>query len=226
MSALDDLRDAGVDRVFNTPNDKSRPGYLKMGWQQVGKVPVSVRLTGPRSIAKLAGARTAAEKWSEECSVGRPAAEVFAAHDAVEALLTRIGTRSHIATDRTPEFLHWRYRFDPLRYRAISLGTGVEDGLVVFRARRRGTAVEATICDVLTPAGTSPRRAWKALKGAGVDYLLKGSTSQGRLPLADARQGFVPVPALGPILTWRPVATPMVPAMDQLALSLGDIELF
>ena len=226
LNALDDLREEGVDCVFNTPNDKSRPGNLKMGWQQVGKVPVSVRLTGPRSIAKLAGARTAAEKWSEECSVGRPAAEVFAAHDAVEALLTRIGTRSHIATDRTPEFLHWRYRFDPLRYRAISLGTGVEDGLVVFRARRRGTAVEATICDVLTPAGTSPRRAWKALKGAGVDYLLKGSTSQGRLPLADARQGFVPVPALGPILTWRPVATPMVPAMDQLALSLGDIELF
>jgi hypothetical protein len=36
----------------------------------------------------------------------------------------------------------------------------------------------------------------------------------------------VPVPALGPILTWRPVATPMVPTMDQLALSLGDIELF
>ena len=55
MSALDDLRDAGVDRVLNTPNDKSRPGYLRMGWQQVGKVPVSVRLTGPRSIAKLAG---------------------------------------------------------------------------------------------------------------------------------------------------------------------------
>ncbi len=226
LGALDDLRDDSVDCVFNTPNDKSRPGYLKMGWQQVGKVPVSVRLTGPGSIAKLAGARTAAEKWSEECSVGRPAAEAFADHDAVEALLARIDTGSHIATDRTTEFLHWRYRFEPLRYRAVSLGTGVEDGLVVFRARRRGTAVEATICDVLTPAGTSPRRAWKALKGAGVDYLLKGSTSQGRLPLADARQGFVPVPALGPILTWRPVATPMVPAMDQLALSLGDIELF
>ncbi len=41
--------------------------------------------------------------------------------------------------------------------------------LVVFRARRRGTAVEATICDVLSPTGTSPKRAWKALKGAGVD---------------------------------------------------------
>ena len=33
LGALDELRDEGVDFVFNTPNDQSRPGYLKMGWQ-------------------------------------------------------------------------------------------------------------------------------------------------------------------------------------------------
>jgi GNAT superfamily N-acetyltransferase len=55
LGALDDLRDDGVDCVFNTPNDKSRPGYLKMGWQQVGKVPVSVRLTGPRFDRQVGG---------------------------------------------------------------------------------------------------------------------------------------------------------------------------
>jgi GNAT superfamily N-acetyltransferase len=226
LSALDDLRDDGVDCVFNTPNDKSRPGYLKMGWQQVGKVPVSVRLTGPRSIAKLAGARTAAEMWSEESSAGLPASEVLADHDAVEALLARIGPGQRITTDRTPAFLHWRYRFGPLRYRAARLGASLEDGLVVFRVRRRGTAMEGTICDVLAPKGSSSKRAWTALKGAGVDYLLKGSAPQGQHHLADARQGFVPVSALGPILTWRPVAASMVPTMDQLALGLGDIELF
>ncbi len=98
--------------------------------------------------------------------------------------------------------------------------------LVVFRARRRGTAVEATICDVLAPSGASPKRAWKGLKGGGVDYLLKGSGSSAKLHLSDARQGFLPASALGPILTWRPVANSMVPAMDELSLSLGDIELF
>jgi hypothetical protein len=178
-----------VDCVFNTPNDKSRPGYLKMGWHEVGKVPVSVRLTGLRSIPKLAGARTAAEMWSDESSVGRPAGEVLADRDAVEALLARIGNGSRISTDRTPEFLHWRYRFAPLRYRAVSLGRGVEDGLVVFRVRKRGTATEATICEVLAPEGASTKTAWKALKGSGVDYLLKGSAAEGRLHLADARGG-------------------------------------
>lgn len=226
MGALEDLRIDDVDCVFNTPNDKSRPGYLKMGWQQVGKVPVSVRLTGLRSIPKMAGARTSAEMWSEECSVGRPADEVLADHEAVRGLLARIGPASHLSTDRTPEYLHWRYRFGPLRYRAISLGKEIEDGLVVFRVRRRGTAVEATICEVLAPEGASLRRAWKAFKGSGVDYLLKGSESQGRLHLGAAREGFVPVPALGPILTWRPVAHPGVPPMDDLALGMGDIELF
>ena len=226
LGALDDLRDDGVDCVFNTPNDKSRPGYLKMGWHEVGKVPVSVRLTGLRSITKLAGARTAAEMWSDESSVGLPASEVLADRDGVEALFERIGNGLCITTDRNPEFLHWRYRFAPLRYRAVNLGRGVEDGLVVFRVRKRGTATEATICEVLAPAGASTRTAWKALKGSGVDYLLKGSAPGGRLHLADARRGFAPVPALGPILTWRPVARPMVPMMDQLALGLGDIELF
>ena len=82
---------------------------------------------------RLAGARSAAEMWSEESSVGRPASEVLADRVRVEALLERLGSGSRISTDRTPEFLHWRYRFAPPRYRAISLGRGVEDGLVPFR---------------------------------------------------------------------------------------------
>ncbi len=225
LGAIDDLRDDGVGSVFNTPNEKSRLGYLKMGWEQVGKVPVSVRLSSPWSVLKLAGARTAAHMWSEESSCGRPAVEVLEDHGAVEALLERLDRGSQIGTDRTPEFLHWRYRFAPLRYRAISLGADVEDGLVVFRARHRGTAVEATICEVLVPKGASVKRVWKVLKGSGVDYLLKGS-SGGRLHVADLKQGFVAIPKLGPILTWRPVTQPLVPTMDQLVLGLGDVELF
>ena len=197
-----------------------------MGWHRDGRVTVGVRQSGSGWIRRLAGGRTAAEMWSEESSVGLPADEVLADHDAVAALLARLDPASSITTDRTPEFLHWRYRFAPLRYRAINLGAGPEDGLVIFRVRRRGQAVEGTICEVLAPEGASTKPAWKALKNSGIDYLLKGSTVPGRTHLTEACQGFVPVPALGPILTWRPVAQPMVPTMDQLALGLGDIELF
>jgi GNAT superfamily N-acetyltransferase len=37
MHALDELRAEGVGFVFNTPNDQSRPGYLKVGWIELGR---------------------------------------------------------------------------------------------------------------------------------------------------------------------------------------------
>ena len=69
LGAIPDLRSDGVDVIFNTPNDKSRPGYLKMGWSQVGRVPVGVRPTSLRALGKIAQARTAADLWS---SASRP----------------------------------------------------------------------------------------------------------------------------------------------------------
>src|SRR4029079_3500391 len=37
LAGLEELAAEGVDFVFNTPNDKSRPGYLKMGWHVLGR---------------------------------------------------------------------------------------------------------------------------------------------------------------------------------------------
>ena len=42
LSALEDVRAKGDSFVFNTPNNQSRPGYLKMGWEEVGKINVVV----------------------------------------------------------------------------------------------------------------------------------------------------------------------------------------
>lgn len=40
LDALDLARDRGIDLIFNTPNQSSKPGYLKFGWTDVGRVPV------------------------------------------------------------------------------------------------------------------------------------------------------------------------------------------
>lgn len=221
LGALPDLTDEGVGMVFNTPNDKSMPGYLKMGWSQVGKVPVSARLGSLRSLRRVAGARTAAQLWSEPTAVGNDAAEAFSDTDAVDALLRRCPRASGISTDRSAAFLSWRYRFEPLHYRVMPLGDRLDDGVIVFRARRRGDALEATICDVLAPnpraVGAGMRR---IARGVGADYLLAGEPSVG------LRAGFLPARGLGPMLTWRPLSRPGIPAMDDLDLVLGDIELF
>lgn len=221
LGALDELEADGLDVVFNTPNDQSRPGYLKMGWSQVGRIPVSVRVRSPLALGNLTGARAAAEMWSETVDTGIPAATLLRDTDGVAELLEPGVAASQIATDRSPEYLLWRYSFAPLHYRALPLGSSLADGMVVFRVRRRGTATELTVCDVLAPPG--------APLGPAIGYLLRTTRADyaiaTRTPLG-ARHGFVPAPELGPILTWRPVCWPGVPDMGELALSIGDVELF
>lgn len=221
LGALPELAEDGVAAVFNTPNDKSRPGYLKMGWSAVGKVPVVARLGSLRSLPRVRRARTAAERWSEPVEVGQSAAEAFADHSAVEALLARGRRPAGLRTDRTPTFLSWRYRFEPLHYRVLPLGDSLSDGVIVFRARRRGGALEAAVCDVIAPPGARLGRAFRHIaRHAGADYLLASASSAG--PAA----GFLPAVGLGPVLTWKPVNSAAVPALSDLGLALGDIELF
>jgi len=223
LGALPEIGEGGVGVVFNTPNDQSRPGYLKMGWQPVGRVPVAVRLRSPLSARRLAGARAAAEKWSRPTDAGLDAATAFADDAATRRLLDAVPEPAGIHTDRRPAYLAWRYRFGPLAYRVMPLaGDGtIDGGVIVFRVRRRGSATELTVCEVLAPAGAPVRRAMgRLLRATGADYAIRA----GRWETAGA--GFLPAPRLGPILVWRVVTREGVPALGDLSLSLGDVELF
>jgi GNAT superfamily N-acetyltransferase len=221
-ASLDALLEDGVDFVFNTPNDKSRPGYLKMGWREVGRVPVAIRLRAPASAGRVARARVPADKWSASCSAGQPAPEVLSDHTAIEALLASRAHTSGVTTRRTPAFLSWRYGFAPLRYRALRAGDDVADGLVIFRLRRRGPALEAVIADLLVPRSDSrliAQLVGRVMHETGADYALRAGTPR-------FTPGFVPLPGQGPILTWRDVCAPHQPPLHEWHLSMGDVELF
>ena len=41
--AVEVARDDGIAMIFNTPNEKSKPGYLKMGWREVGEIGALIR---------------------------------------------------------------------------------------------------------------------------------------------------------------------------------------
>lgn len=222
LGALDDLRDEGTDFVFNTPNDKSRPGYLKMGWAEVGRIPVHVRLSSPAAAMRMARARVPAEKWSAPSSAGDAAPVVLEqAADAVEHLLQSRSAEGY-RTDRTMAYLQWRYSFAPLGYRIMTSGDPA-DGCCIFRTRRRGTALEATVCELLVP--THARSTQRALtrdvaRSTGADYLIFASDAPGLTTRT------LPLPRQGPILTWRALEQPDQPGLGDWGLSLGDIELF
>jgi predicted N-acetyltransferase YhbS len=223
LQALDDLGAQGVAFVFNTPNDQSRPGYLKMGWRQVGRLAATVRPRSLASAARLTRARVPADLLSVPAHGGRPAPAVLA-DPALVDLLASAPPATGLATHRTPGYLRWRYGFAPLAYRAVSLGDDLRSGLAIFRLRRRGPALECALCDVVAPVGE--RRAPQALvrrvaQESGADYVIRIGG-----PAID-RRGFVRLPGHGPVLTWYALADdPPGGRLGDWALTLGDVELF
>lgn len=220
--ALEELKADGTGFVFNTPNERSRPGYLKMGWQLVQRLPVAARPRSALALVRLARARTPADKWSAETQAGLPALEAFADGAAVEGLLAATADSEGMTTRRSPEYLRWRYGFPPLRYRVLAAPGGLAEGAVVFRVRRRGAATEAALCEVLVPGddtGVTRHLLAELLRATQADHAV-------RLGPARAALGFLPVPGQGPTLVWRDVCETTPPPAPDWHLSLGDIELF
>lgn len=202
--AVEELTTDGVDAVFNTPNDQSRPGYMKMGWVELGRPTLLVQPSSPTTLARMLRARVPAALWSEPVTYGEPAVDV--------ADQMRPAEIERWATPRTTEHLAWRYGFGPLQYRAIE----VNGGHAVFRVRRRGPLREVAIVDWLS-AEPDPAAVFRLVRACG-DYAVAIGLG--------ARHGFVPVPRQGPTVTWRTVANPVVPAFGDVGFVLGDLELF
>lgn len=225
LHGVQSLRDEGVGFVFNTPNSASRPGYLKMGWRELGRVPLAVRPRGVRGLMKMASARTAAHKWSELSTLGVPAAEIFVdrGREDLEALIGSQPRPGGFSTERSVEFLRWRYGFEALGYRIFTAADDLDGGFVAYRARRRGGAVEVAVCDVLVP-GADPDAERRLIRSfaevVGGDYLAMVTTRSLR------SSGALRMPRLGPVMTWRALAQSHVPRMGDFELTLGDVELF
>jgi GNAT superfamily N-acetyltransferase len=224
MLAIEELTAEGVHFIFNTPNDQSRPGYLKMGWQVVGRLSVSARPRSPEVLTRMARARTPADLWSTPTDAGLDPVEAFGDTHALDSLVASQPPAGGLRTRRSVELLRWRYAgFPPLAYRVLLRGSRLDDGFVVFRLRRRGRALEAVVGDVLAPEGD--HRAAAALlravpRAANADYAIQlGGSVAGRA-------GYVPLPGQGPVLTWRALTESTPARRDAWQLTLGDVELF
>jgi GNAT superfamily N-acetyltransferase len=220
-TAVEEMTAEGVDFVFNTPNTQSRPGYLRMGWSTIGRLPLVARVGGIGSMLRMRTARVPAERGAVATTAGTDAATLLA-DSRVCTLLDTLAPPAGFRTARTPEYLRWRYGLGALGYRAIALDDDPSAGLAVFRLRRRGEAVEAGVSEVLVPNGA--RDAARALlrkvaRAAAADYAV-------RVGRPDVRAGYMPFPRQGPILTWRPLADRAAPpALSDLDFALGDVEL-
>ncbi len=219
LRGVAELTLAGEGIVFNTPNDQSRPGYLKMGWSVARRLPISL-LPRPTSLMKVARAAVPADLWSQPSTIGLDAAEALTDTAVAEALLMHAPGKG-VRTKRSPEYLAWRTSLRPLSYRLLlASDRDPAQGGLVFRLRRRGEALEAAVIEQLVPdRATGARLVGRLLKQTGADYAigLRTGPSAGLIP--------VPLRGMGPLLTTRPLAaSPPLPSAWRL--TLGDVELF
>jgi hypothetical protein len=222
-TAVDALTAEGVDFVFNTPNDQSLPGYLRMGWFEVGRLPLEARVSKVAGLWRMRSARAPAERWPVATDAGTDASTVLA-HDGVGRLLEGLAAPAGLRTATTVDYLRWRYGWRALGYRAVAVDDDPAAGLAVFRLRKRGGATEAGVSELLAPPGTDAvRRLLRAVRReAGADYVIRLGRA-GRILPAD---GFVPLPRHGPVLTYRPLADGSPPpTLRDLDMRLGDVEL-
>lgn len=216
--AVEAARLDGVDLIFNTPNEASLPGYLKLGWEVVGRPPVGIAARSPGAVMAALRSRVAADKWSQPTEAGVAAADVLADAATVASLLDVVGTGDGLATRRSHRYLLWRYGFEPLAYRAVVAPTGPADGVIVFRVRRRGVSTEVAVVEMLWPDDDRRglRRALASiLRQVGRAHLIAAGPGTRRAHM-------IPAPRQGPVLTWRPLVPRERP---RWGLTLGDIEL-
>jgi GNAT superfamily N-acetyltransferase len=223
LHGVEACRADGCDLVFNTPNDKSRPGYLKMGWRVVGRLPVAFRPCRASGLPALARAGVPAERFSTPTTAGEAASDALGDATALDELLDAQPPPSGVRTRRSVAYLRWRYDgFSPLHYRVIVAPGGVRRGLAVFRLRQRGRALEAAVVEVLAVDGPTRRALLRDLvRACGADYALLIAA-----PASVVGAGFAPLPRRGPILTCRPLQGDGPSTVGGWGLSLGDVELF
>lgn len=238
LGALDILRE-DTDLIFNTPNEKSLPGYLKMGWEVLGTVPVWVGVRRPLRFARgVRSIREPVDVLPEIPVSAVGAAEALEDPDAVEALLRGPGAgveaSGRLSTPRDVDFLRWRYGSAPLLdYRAVRIvEEGRLRGLALFRARTRGRLTEASVADVVVgdgDVGAAVRLLRMVARTARVDHLMCSFAPRTDAARAARRSAFLRsrrgVTVVVNVL--RPgVGSPDPRRLDAWRFTLGDLEVF
>lgn len=218
----------GIDFVFNTPNKQSKPGYLKMGWVEAGKLPVYAEVCKPIQVLKNIVFNPRHNRADSDDSL-----KYYLAHKHLESLLrSHLRESKGIVTKVSIPYLKWRYMDVPVaEYVAIGEEQGENlVGLVIARIKQTRLGNELRITDVFlrgNEPGEELIRRYKDLKRLrAIDYCtLSGQMTSFSKPL-----GLLSLKmAIGPIVTWRSLLMKDFNPFKNFknwSPSLGDLELF
>lgn len=231
LQLADRCKADGYHFIFNTPNDQSLPGYLKMGWMKQARMPLKLKLLHPYDIMfrKVIGRQRSQQqlnvpyqKWTKEIFE-------LARHHVEEENL--------ISTRVTPEYLSWRYASNPLfRYNYFTDG---QSFLMIGRLKMHSFGTEFRITDFLktvpdNQSGHINRLLRESMKQfcskQRVDFISMSDLQYKKSSRFLRWMGWMPALPAGPLITLRNLNMPSdfqrLMKLRYWNYSLGDLELF
>ncbi len=137
MKAVEEAKLNGDYFIFNTPNDQSRPGYLKMGWEAVNKLKVALK-PAYYSFWKINN-----NNFSYAVSVN---CERLAIQNLCTSWNRKLQLNQTLFTPKSESFLKWRYEENPLqKYEVIAR----EDLYLAVYVKKRKSLKELRISECL-----------------------------------------------------------------------------
>lgn len=219
---------AGDHFIFNTPNRQSMPGYLKMGWQNLGRVPLRIKINRPVPLlfANTGWSRKSKQTTRQDLFPLKPLINEIDA----KRITCLPFSEDYLHTKLTPEYLRWRYLDCPvMSYEGI----GDDRFLLIFHLKKTGRGAEMRIVELWSHPEWHDSRELTAsigdlIKCLRPDFVTLAPPISGDLKKAIGRNFFLPALRVGPFLTFRPLQldSTSLSHLNKWAFSLGEFELF
>lgn len=233
LQQVEGCRQDGVLFIFNTPNEQSRPGYLKMGWVIQGRMPLKMKVLRPLVIAR-------ARFFDKEKYRGReedPSPFQKWTQEVLHLPDNYVQESSQLTTVLSSQYISWRYANNPLfRYNYF---TDNKTFLLVSRIKMHAYTRELRLVDFIQiDPEARPGHIDAAMKKSvlafcrehQVDFIsLSGQQFLAHRPCF-RWMGWLPIRNLGPVITLKDLN--MQENFKYLlntrnwCYSTGDLELF
>ncbi len=225
VALIDQVTSGTPSIIFNTPNSKSMPGYLKMGWKEVGKTRLRVKVHPVNMVQHRFGNKTTHRQ-----------PEPFTLPDDIDSLLnTWKQSQTHqVISEYHPDYLRWRYQQIPvLKYGMHLSRQGNSACMIMYRLKQSNALCELRLTEVIyvgTERKAVVQRAIQELSETyqpGVITVLADAAGEldAMLPV-----GFFPAEKRGLTITGRKVNDEGLESLllnyKEWYLSAGTLELF
>ncbi len=200
----------GCDLIFNTPNSKSTPGYLKLGWEKWDRLPIKIK---PALFYSKSSFVTPAIAWDN-------------VDHLVEQLEQSEKDHPELRTHLIKGYLHWRYRDCPIvEYRLIS---DLQSYLLVYRVKDSKWGKELRICDLFTLGNPDLKSLSSQMKDLERTEKPRFVTVSGLQNLKELPRiwSYLPSLPIGPLVTLKQLSPQLQPLNLAWSWSLGDLEVF